>query len=120
MSDSKYEYSNVDGGGQAAGGSQTGGGGVGAAALFTLVTTKQRAQKAKKPVIVSLLDSMDFNFVQQLEQNVIVYTLHSALIILSVAAYVAETSPEFASVPASFWCVWCPTAQARVATARVL
>ena len=101
MSESKYEYNNVDGGGDAPAPGQ--GGGMGAAALFKLVTTKQRAQKAKKPVIVSLLDSMDFNFVQQLEQNVVVYTLHSALIILSVVAYVAETSPEFASVPAAMW-----------------
>ena len=91
--------------GNAHDGHASGGGGIGAGALFAMVAAKQRAQKAKKPVIVSLLDSMEFNFVQQLEQNVVVYTLHSALIILSVVAYVAETSPEFAGVEPALWYV---------------
>ena len=80
-----------------------GSGASAAAALFGVVAAKQKAARAKKPVIVSLLDSMEFNFVQQMEQNAVVYVAHSILIIVSVITYVAETSPEFASVKPAYW-----------------
>lgn len=59
--------------------------------------------KRKSPVIVNLLESMEFNFVQRLEKNRLFYILHSTIIVLSVCAFIAEESPEMEFVAARYW-----------------
>lgn len=67
------------------------------------VATSAMVVKRKSPVIVNLLESMEFNFVQRLEKNRLFYILHSTIIVLSVCAFIAEESPEMEFVAARYW-----------------